>query len=793
MLRHKNRRINNLSFLNSLLALSLFFLVWLPSIAWAEERNFEPGSLIIPMDLTYQDHGMLQAYGLLFSLLQHGIEVQWAINPDKSWHKSACDTPGDECSWDCKAVGSGDKCPYPTADPDFIASAKVVWDGEYGQAQDTQLGSHGYRGGTFIVDSSDAAKALDIVNSWNDQATWQDNAWAQRTIFHVVTVHQASEAFTAFIKKEMLAAPTIAVFSDGNEDIATSYLRAAGIPQSNGSEFPEGKCGQNDCGPGTANPDMLTVPSVAGDMGTCEAQNHDHKNGALFTDDGLPAYCQIMSMHWNVNDREKVECDGAGCPDDQQHCSGQTITYHGHEVVAEVREFLQYPVHFFAECQAVNAYENTEPNPLWPWMDDDGRSGHFLTTSGTPPECVNGGCSDGDFQCVQKACDAGNTDCCLPKNNKEIGAGFLIADKPDADTIQILHPTVPYNQLDGFFQTVGGSEPAYNLSEFLNTSYKNDREVTFITGPQGPGDQDVWMTGYMDGECDIDPDDAAPPQSGECTGGKVSYLGGHKYNTKIPISDNPDTQGARLFLNALFEADCVTSLGQAQLSLTIDGPHRLGMHDDPVSAELNLAYKNLGRGAALDAQVLFSFPDGVTVLDPGVASLDRNSLLWTIGSISSVSPRSSDPPNSGELKIKLQFDALGSYPTQSIMSYRLGASTFELDPEQFDIEVLTDTDGDGICDEDDPSPDDAFSCGDSDGDTCDDCSISGFSDPANDGQDSDSDGLCDDGDPDNNSTDGGTNDNSKVGGCNCSTTRQSNTAWLVLLLIGLACMQKKNS
>ena len=29
----------------------------------------------------------------------------------------------------------------------------------------------------------------------------------------------------------------------------------------------------------------------------------------------------------------------------------------------EVREFLQYSTHFFAECQAVNAYENTSPNP----------------------------------------------------------------------------------------------------------------------------------------------------------------------------------------------------------------------------------------------------------------------------------------------------------------------------------------------------------------------------------------------------------------------------------------------
>ena len=90
---------------------------------------------------------------------------------------------------------------------------------------------------------------------------------------------------------------------------------------------------------------MLTVQSIMGAMGTCDAPNYDHRNGALFTSDGAPAYCQIMSMHWNVSDRETVECDGGACPATAGECSGEAITYHGHEVVAEVREFLQFPTH----------------------------------------------------------------------------------------------------------------------------------------------------------------------------------------------------------------------------------------------------------------------------------------------------------------------------------------------------------------------------------------------------------------------------------------------------------------
>lgn len=48
-----------------------------------------------------------------------------------------------------------------------------------------------------------------------------------------------------------------------------------------------------------------------------------------------------------------------------------------------------------------------------------------------------------------------------------------------------------------------------------------------------------------------------PPPRVDCPG-KISYLAGHRYKTETPISENYDTQGTRFFLNALFEADCVT-------------------------------------------------------------------------------------------------------------------------------------------------------------------------------------------------------------------------------------------
>jgi hypothetical protein len=540
------------------------------SEARAADRTFQPGSLIIPMDLSYQDTGVFQAYGLLYALLRNGIHVHWVIDPNKTYHAKNCNDAGDPCPWDCDLDGSGTKCTYPTMSPDFSVATKWVWDDRELAPRDSMVGTHSYRGGPFVIDSADRDAALAIIDVWNDPTQWPANPYAMRTVFHVVTVHQTTAVFTGNVAKEMVAAPTIAVFADGNESIATNYLRSAGIPQSNGAEFPSAKCGATNCGPATANPDMLTEEAIMGDLGTCDAPNKDHRNGALFQN-GQAAFCQIMSMHWDVNDRERVDCDGGPCPDTPGECAaGTPFTYNGHEVVAEVREFLKSNTHFFAECQAVNAYENTTKNPNWPFLDDDGRDGHFLTTAGTPVACSGANpCSDSDYQCNA-------TGFCEAKDLRERGTGFEIAPQPNSSTVQVLRADIPYNQFDGMFGTTGGSEPAYNLSDFLGTTYKNNRQVTLLTGPNGPGDTDLWMTGFLDGACDLGPI-LKPGQNGGSTpgnaggascGGKISYLGGHQYKTDVPLQSGSQSQGGRLFLNALFEADCVTG--------TVVGPDQDG-------------------------------------------------------------------------------------------------------------------------------------------------------------------------------------------------------------------------
>jgi uncharacterized repeat protein (TIGR01451 family)/MYXO-CTERM domain-containing protein len=166
-------------------------------------------------------------------------------------------------------------------------------------------------------------------------------------------------------------------------------------------------------------------------------------------------------------------------------------------------------VHFYAECQAVDAFENLVPY------------GHFLTPN-----------------------------------------GFLIKAQPSA--VDMYHADETFMQIDGAFGTTGGSEPAYALP--AGDMYKSGTDITLMTNHlSAPGSWDVWMTGYLDGACSAHVDHCG-------TYGKVSYLGGHQYTTNLPISTNPKTQGVRLFLNSLFDSYCASQGGLPNISFSKTAP-----------------------------------------------------------------------------------------------------------------------------------------------------------------------------------------------------------------------------
>ena len=481
------------------------------SAAPAAAETFNAGSLIIPMDTSYQDDGMFKAYGLVYELLRNDIPVHWVIR-------------------DGKQLG----------EEDFTASATDHQTG-------ASISSHGYHAGPWVIDASNAAAAIPIIDAWQGA--------------NITTVHEASAPFTGDVAKRLIVAPTIAMFADGNEDIAREYVLAAGIPDSAlDPTWPD------------SSPDMLDVTEVSGPTTT------NHHDGALFDEDGDPVYCQLMSMHWGVKDAEKDP-----------------------EVVAEVRSFLNHPTHFFAECQAVNAFENDLVNGL------------FLTTN-----------------------------------------GFNIDARPDQ--VDFYNHDSPFGQIDGPFETVGGSEPSYTLPP--GDSYKAGG-ISIITEQGTPeGVRDVWMTGYLDGVC--------PPDSDTCGFlGKVSYLGGHHYNTAVPISANPDSQGTRMFLNSLFEAQCATEAGRPHLLVSKEAP----AYTTNAQVEFVILYSNSGSGVALNAVLADPIPAGSSFVSASNGgTFDSGTVTWHLGNLGA--------NETGAVSFSVDLPAYGTYENTANLSYRVGLNSY---------------------------------------------------------------------------------------------------------------------
>jgi uncharacterized repeat protein (TIGR01451 family) len=81
------------------------------------------------------------------------------------------------------------------------------------------------------------------------------------------------------------------------------------------------------------------------------------------------------------------------------------------------------------------------------------------------------------------------------------------------------------------------------------------------------------LTGRMDG--------TVPP-----TRGQVTYLGGHDSSLSLPVSNNPQTNGVRIFLNALFASDCAQETPQVP-TLTKSGPGSTAGSTIPYTLEIS--------------------------------------------------------------------------------------------------------------------------------------------------------------------------------------------------------------
>jgi MYXO-CTERM domain-containing protein len=156
----------------------------------------------------------------------------------------------------------------------------------------------------------------------------------------------------------------------------------------------------------------------------------------------------------------------------------------------------------------------------------------------------------------------------------------------------------------------------------------------------------------------------------------------------VPLSAKPGSQGARLFLNALFEADCVTSAGQPDLRLALQGPTLLRVPSLPATGTFTGLYANSGAGSALDAVLLQGVPAdaAATGFEPDGQAV-AGGVSWALGSIGSPDGQPGDPSAEGSRWTELRFEREGEYQLELQLSYRVGVSALQAEPARLTVRV----------------------------------------------------------------------------------------------------------
>ena len=317
-----------------ILIIALVMVLCMPLTAMAaEEYNFPAGSLVIPRGSVYQgggedvnDGGLLEAYGLIYYLLNHrdqdcivgcgvdeackeacenDIVIYWVINQEKvTMDGIDLVIEVDQASLDEYGADAVAKL-Y-----DHAGGTSAIPAYRGGDPGDSNLRMT-YLGGPFIIDGLDADKAKTIINA---------SAWA------AVEVHEIQVPFAALVHREMQGTPPkIALMNNdedktkGNAEILESYLRLAGI------------CGDVY--------DILTPNEI--------------RDGKLITG----GYDFLWAPHWEGDKAPySADNDGNGTPDVD-------------DIVGQIATFLEAGKGLFAECASIETFEHS-PN------------GHFLSTKG---------------------------------------------------------------------------------------------------------------------------------------------------------------------------------------------------------------------------------------------------------------------------------------------------------------------------------------------------------------------------------------------------------------------------
>ncbi|RMG04225.1 MAG: hypothetical protein D6726_03880, partial [Nitrospirae bacterium] len=360
----------------------LFFLIasiMLPNHAYPTMRTFPAGSWVIPMDPCWQpngdgakqptgpncdpdvnDAGVFQAYGMVYAILDRGDDPDNCINNDgsKPFQKKVLGY--------CKPIKVYwmiDKDKTSPHTPDLTISGTTTPIAEvFNSGGLTTTGGENpvnYVGGPFVIDANDITDT--------EMALFMST-------YSEAKVHKIKVEFSGNVDKVLIGKPPkVAVLSEGAVDVLRDYLRASGLFSWENYVFEQLNARDVIAG-------CLQDPIPA----SCNARRiaeGAHQISSPF---------QLMwAPHWIV---ESGWVDGNPTLDEQ------------HQVINEIRSFLERGNAGFYECASIESLEGSQDNrgpragndydqPNDPTNPNIG--GFLVGRDNNPPRLdANGGCSD---------------------------------------------------------------------------------------------------------------------------------------------------------------------------------------------------------------------------------------------------------------------------------------------------------------------------------------------------------------------------------------------------------------
>jgi len=337
-------------------------------------KTFARSSLIIPMDVCYQSMNddlhqdsngsgyapagcpqakapgdVIRAYGLVYQLIRNNITVYWVISPSK----------------------------HSTTDIDMSIQYNggppaLLYDWNAGAASTTGPTSGNnidYRGGPFVVDGSDFARAVAVLTAY-------------KTTFSGVNVHVSNVAFQGYVSKTMAGGwnaggtvpPKLALLDIGSsgagnknaEPVIQGYLTRAGLDTAGAAGTTTGTHGQ--IYDRLVMPDFL--PGTPGDWTTSNL--------------GLNGYQILWVPHWAAPS-SCSDCTGfssSTCPCKNKYGATTVAT-----ALQTIGSFNNAGHDVFAECAGLGSFEgvfaNTGSTTYGSTYGPGGTNTHFQTAPPT--------------------------------------------------------------------------------------------------------------------------------------------------------------------------------------------------------------------------------------------------------------------------------------------------------------------------------------------------------------------------------------------------------------------------